>query len=77
MSKVAHFRHFQTVRYNHKVECKAENSWWVIRQEIGFDGKALPFGRVVFFARTSEEATAWVEQQIESVVDVDNLALSA
>ena len=77
MSKVAHFRHFQTVRYSHAIEQKGEDSWWVIRQEIGFDGKELPFGRIVFFARSEEEATAWLENQRQDTAEKQDLALTA
>jgi len=78
MSKVAHFRHFQTVRYNHVIEQKANDSWWVSRQDIGFDGNALPFSRVVLFARSEQEAICWIDAQSPSGVEQESsLALTA
>ncbi|MEH6814901.1 MAG: hypothetical protein V7677_20405, partial [Motiliproteus sp.] len=67
MSKVAQIRHFksafQPAVYQHQLQQKAADSWWVFRSEIGLNGQVSPFGRVVFFARGEAEAVAWIDGQ--------------
>ncbi len=81
MSKVAQIRHlqsaFQPVVYQHQLQQKAADSWWVFRSEIGLNGQVSPFGRVVFFAREEQEAVDWIAQQEQQASADQSLALTA
>lgn len=81
MSKVAQIRHFepviQAVIYQHQLQQKAVDSWWVFRSEVGNGSQLSPYSRVVFFARTEKEALEWVSVQ-ESAAEIgQTLAMSA
>ncbi len=80
MSKVAQFHQFQSaiqaVVYQHHIEQKAADSWWVFRSVLDLNGQRSPFSRVVFFARSEEEAAQWVAQQ-QAGSDKASLAMSA
>lgn len=41
---------------------KSNDSWWVMRHDLGPDGQALPFGRIVYFATSEQEASRWIQQ---------------
>lgn len=41
---------------------RGERSWWVSASQLGWDGQPLPFGRLVYFAHSAEQACAWVER---------------
>ncbi|MCW8885588.1 MAG: hypothetical protein OQK12_10085 [Motiliproteus sp.] len=79
MSKVTQFRHFKSAFqpqvFEHKVVQKGEESWWVFRSEVVLNGQTMPYGRVVFFAHSEQEALDWVANQ-EAGSD-ESLALTA
>ncbi len=85
MSKVTRFRRFQIEtnrQYHHQLQEKGVDSWWVFRSETEADGSLSPFGRVVFFARSREQAEGWMARQQDAAdpggeVAGAELALSA
>lgn len=38
-----------------------EDSWWVYRRSVDFNGTTSPVARIVFFARTKDAANAWLQ----------------
>jgi len=42
---------------------KAADSWWVLRHDLDPAGQALPFGRVVYYATSEQEARRWLSRR--------------
>jgi len=54
---------FQQIRHVDEVVEMAENSWWVYRRTIGYNGSLSASARVVFFARSKDAVDNWMAQQ--------------
>ncbi|MEH6814657.1 MAG: hypothetical protein V7677_19140 [Motiliproteus sp.] len=59
--------------YQHRIVRKAEYSWWVFRHLLGEQRQPLPYGTVVYFARTPQDAGDWVKR-IEGVIEQQQAA---
>ncbi len=45
------------------VHQKAPDSWWVYRYDTDHGGQTLPFGRIVYYATSEQEAQQWLTAQ--------------
>jgi len=70
MTAMTSLRHFQPVRYVHKIVEQAANSWWVYRQPIGHNGSLTAMSRVVFFGRSKADVEGWINSQSDEAVFV-------
>ncbi|BBB26663.1 hypothetical protein [Amphritea japonica] len=63
MTTLISLNKFQQLRHVDEIVEQAENSWWVYRRSIGFNGGLSSTARVVFFGRSKKQVTEWMAEQ--------------
>lgn len=63
MSTMMPLHKFQQIRHVDEIVEMANDSWWVYRRTIGYNGTLSTIARVVFFARSKESVDSWMATQ--------------
>ena len=66
MSNAITLQHYQQIRHVDEIVEVAQDSWFVYRRSIKANGSLSIKRRVVFFGRSEEEVSRWLENQTTS-----------
>ncbi|MDI3324906.1 hypothetical protein QKW35_11000 [Pontibacterium granulatum] len=66
MSNAITLQHYQQIRHVDEIVEVSQDSWFVYRRSIKANGSLSITRRVVFFGRSEDEVSRWLENQTTS-----------